>query len=53
MHGEAKSGKHSSAGKEREMRKEMTHSEEAARAAHIRTDTKQHPALKGNTTRGC
>jgi hypothetical protein len=44
--------RHSSTGPEREMRKNLTKTEEAARAAHIRTDTKQHPALKGNTTAG-
>ena len=54
MHGEAKSSKYSSAGNEREMRKNLTHSEKAARAKHIATDTKQHPMFKGRKpdTRG-
>ena len=38
-HGEAGSSKYSSNGNEREMRKETTHSEAAARAKHIATDT--------------
>jgi hypothetical protein len=41
MSGEAKSSKFSSAGNESQMRKELTHSEAAARAKHIKTDTKQ------------
>jgi hypothetical protein len=44
--------KHSSTGPEREMRKNLTKTEEAARLAHRRTDTQDHPALKGNTTMG-
>jgi hypothetical protein len=54
MSGEARSGKHSSAGPEREMRKEMTKTEEAARQAHRRTDTKDHPSFNNAkpTTRG-
>jgi hypothetical protein len=53
-HGEAKSGKHSSAGKESQLRKEATHSEEAARAKHIAMDTKQHPMFNNRKpdTRG-
>jgi hypothetical protein len=44
--------KHSSTGVEKEMRREATHSEEAARAKHTKQDSQQHPALKGNTTKG-
>jgi hypothetical protein len=51
-HNEARSSKHSSAGPEKEMRKNLTKTEEAARQAHRRTDTKDHPALRGNTTKG-
>jgi hypothetical protein len=44
--------KHSSAGPEREMRKEATSTPEQARQKHTAQDTKQHPALRGNTTKG-
>jgi hypothetical protein len=45
---------YSSTGPEREMRREMTHSEGAARAKHIATDTKQHPMFNNRRpdTRG-
>ena len=44
--------RHSSTGPERELRKNLTKTEEAARQAHRQTDTQDHPALKGNTTKG-
>jgi hypothetical protein len=44
--------RHSSTGPEREMRKNLTKTEEAARQAHRQTDTKDHPALRSNTTKG-
>jgi hypothetical protein len=54
MHGEHSSSKHSSAGKESQLRKEMTKTEEAARQAHRRTDVKDHPSFNNAkpTTRG-
>jgi hypothetical protein len=44
--------KHSSTGPEREMRREASKTPEQARAKHKAVDTKDHPALKGNTTKG-
>jgi|HubBroStandDraft_6_1064221.scaffolds.fasta_scaffold1373131_2 hypothetical protein len=51
-HNEGGSSKHSSNAGEREMRKEATRTPEQARAKHQAVDTKDHPALKGNTTKG-
>jgi hypothetical protein len=46
--------KHSSTGKEMEMRREITRTEAEARAAHRATDIKDHPAFRGRQpdTRG-
>jgi hypothetical protein len=43
--------RHSSTGPEREMRREMTHSEEQARAKHTKQDAQQHPGF-ANPTKG-
>jgi hypothetical protein len=54
MHGDSKM-KHSSSGPERELRRGLTHSEEAARAQHRKTGIEQnHPVFdpKRPDTRG-
>jgi hypothetical protein len=50
--GDGAEQKHSSVGPEREMRRGIVKTEAGARAKHRAVDTKDHPALKGNTTRG-
>ena len=46
--------KHSSTGPEKEMRREATHSESAARQKHTKQDAQQHPSFNNAkpTTRG-